>query len=113
MQLRVLRLGSLKDGDVRVGVFPEGEEVFVGSECPYAGGICIRALRSSRLQGIGTSHSQMRQRSRPAVPDYAAVVENPRKLGGSRAALSGCQIRLTANVCWIEAGKIGEESDLP
>jgi hypothetical protein len=31
LQLRVLRLGLLQDGDVGVGVFPEGEEVFVGS----------------------------------------------------------------------------------
>jgi hypothetical protein len=90
LQLRVLCLGFLQDGDVGVGVFPEREEIFVGGECPYAGGIGIRSLRSSRLLGLGTSHSQMRQRSRPAVPDYAAVVENPRKLGGSRAALSGC-----------------------
>ena len=31
LQLRVLRLGLLKDGDVGVGVFPEGEEVLVGN----------------------------------------------------------------------------------
>jgi hypothetical protein len=30
LQLRVLRLGFLQDGDVGVGVFPEGEEVLVG-----------------------------------------------------------------------------------
>jgi hypothetical protein len=31
LQLRVLRLGFLQYGDVGVGVFPEGEEVLVGS----------------------------------------------------------------------------------
>ena len=31
LQLRVLRLGFLQDGDVGVGVFPEGEEVLIGS----------------------------------------------------------------------------------
>ena len=30
LQLRVLRLGLLQDGDVGVGVFPEGEEILVG-----------------------------------------------------------------------------------
>jgi hypothetical protein len=41
------------------------------------------------LQGVCTSHSQMRQRSRPAVPDDAAVVENLLKFGGGSGALSG------------------------
>src|SRR5205807_6502689 len=90
LQLRVLRLGLLQDGDGGVGVFPESEEVFVGSERPHAGSIGIRSLRGSRLQGVGTSQPQMRQGPRPAVPDNPVVVENPRKLGGSRAALSGC-----------------------
>ena len=103
----------LQDGDVGVGVFPEGEEIFVGGERPDAGGIGIRSLRSSRLQGIGTSHSQMRQRSRPAVPDDAAVVEDLLELGGGGTALSGCQIRLSANIRRIEAGNIGDERDLP
>jgi|ERR1017187_9926445 hypothetical protein len=45
LQLRVLRLGFLQDGDVGVGVFPEGEEIIVGGECPDAGNIGIRSLR--------------------------------------------------------------------
>ena len=31
LQLHVLRLGLLQDGDVGVGVFPEGEEILIGS----------------------------------------------------------------------------------
>src|SRR5712692_4178685 len=96
LQLRVLRLGLLQDGDVGVGVFPEGEEIFVGGERPDASGIGIRSLRSSCLQSISTSHAQMRQRSRPAVPDDPAVVENLLKLGGSSTALSGCQVCFSA-----------------
>jgi hypothetical protein len=38
----------------------------------------------------------MRQRSHPAVPDDAAVIENLVKLGGSSTALSGCQVFLSA-----------------
>ena len=31
LQLRILRLGFLQDGDVGVSVFPESEEILVGS----------------------------------------------------------------------------------
>jgi hypothetical protein len=62
LQLRVLRLGLFVDRDIGVGVFPEREEVFVGGERPDAGAIGIRSLplslQSSRLQSIGTRHSQ-------------------------------------------------------
>jgi hypothetical protein len=44
LQLRVLRFGLLQDGDVKVGVFPEGDEIFVGGQCPDAGGIGICTL---------------------------------------------------------------------
>ena len=30
LQLRVLRLGLLQDGDVGIGVFPEGKEILIG-----------------------------------------------------------------------------------
>jgi hypothetical protein len=95
LQLRVVGFGLLQDGDVRVGVFPEREEILVGGERPDAGGVGIRSLRSSRLQGVGTSHAQMRQRSRPAVPDNTAVVDNLLKLGDGIAlrAFSTSQIR--------------------
>ena len=91
LQLRVLRLGFLQDGDVGVGVFPEGEEIFVGGERPDAGGIGIRALRGFRLQCLSASHAQMRQRSRPTVPHDAAVVDDLLKLVGGSTALSGRQ----------------------
>jgi hypothetical protein len=70
------RLRHFKEWDVGVGVFPEREEIFVGGERPDAGGVGIRVVRGSRLQSVRPSHSQMRQRSRPAVPDDAAVAEN-------------------------------------
>src|ERR1700757_1327257 len=83
LQLCVLGFGLLQDGDVGVGVFPEGEEVFVSSERPDAGGIGIRALRVLRLQRVRPRHAQMRQGSRPAVPHDAAVVKNFLEVGGS------------------------------
>ena len=87
LQFCVLRFGFSQDGGVGVGVFPQRKEVLVSCNCPHAGGIGVRALRSLGLQSIGACHAQMRQRSRPAVPDYAAVVEDFLKLGRRRAAL--------------------------
>ena len=94
---RVLGFGLLQDGDVRVGVLPDGEEIFVSRKRPDARGISICALLCSRLQSVGTRHAQTRQRSRPAVPDNAAVVENLLELGGGSVELSGCEIRLQAD----------------
>ena len=96
LQFCVLCFRFFQDGDVGVGVFPEREEIFVGGESPDAGGIGIRSLRGSRLQRIGTSYSQMRQRSRPAILYEAAVVENLLEFFGSSTALSGCQVCLSA-----------------
>ena len=44
LQLRVLRLGLLQDGDVGVGVFPEGEEVLMLDA--YGCGKFMRRFRS-------------------------------------------------------------------
>src|SRR5579864_7834661 len=117
LQLRVLRFGFFQDGNVGVGVFPQRKKIFVGGERPNAGGIGIRVLplsvKSFRLQSVRTSYSEMRQRSRPAVPHDAAVVEYLLKLGGGSTALSGCQVRLSAYVHMIEARNIGDEPNLP
>ena len=51
----------------------------------------------------------MRQCSRPALPDDAAVVEDFLELGGGFCALTGCEIRLAANVGVVEAGEVGDE----
>ena len=60
LQLHVLRFRFLQDWDIGIGVLPEGEEIFVGSERPDTGGISVGALRGPELQGIGTSHSETR-----------------------------------------------------
>src|SRR4029077_11124388 len=96
LQLRVFCFGFLQDRDVGVGIFPQREKIFVSGECPNAGAIGTRTLRGFRLQSIPTSHAQMRQRSRPAVPHDAAVIENLLKLGGGSAALPGGQVRFSA-----------------
>src|SRR5271156_432134 len=112
LQLRVLRLGLLQDGDIGIRVFPEDEEILIRGKRPYPGSIGNCALRSSCLQSIRASHSQMRQRSRPTVPDNSAMIENLLKLGSGSAALSGCQVCLSAYVHMVEAGNIGYERNL-
>ena len=49
LQLRVLRLGLLQDGDVGIGILPESEKFLVG----FAGSPCIAAPRK------GTPELQM------------------------------------------------------
>jgi len=113
LQLRVLCLGFLQDGDVGVGVLPESEKVFVGSERADAGGIGFRALRGSRLQSVGTRFAQICQRSCPAVPDYTAVIENLLKLDTGRTALSGCQVCFAPDVRRVQTGtaEVGRKGD--
>jgi hypothetical protein len=64
LQLCVLGFGLLQDGDVGIGIFPEREEVFVGSECPDAGGIGVSACEVSCLQGIVTGNTQITGKER-------------------------------------------------
>ena len=52
LQLRVLRLGLLQDGDVRVGVFPEGEKFQIR----------VARLRSVALDGVGAGQLQPGER---------------------------------------------------
>jgi hypothetical protein len=50
MQLGVLSLGFLQDGNVRVGVFPQREEILIRSAC----------FRGVALQRIGTCETKVR-----------------------------------------------------
>jgi|SRR5271167_4451953 len=41
MKLRILRFGSDEDGDVRVGVLPQSEEILIGGTSFGTRGVCI------------------------------------------------------------------------
>ena len=45
LQLGVFGFGRDQDGDVRIGVFPQREKIFVSGERADAGGVGIGALR--------------------------------------------------------------------
>jgi hypothetical protein len=48
MQFGELGLGLLQDGDVGVGVFPEGEEVLVG--CAGSGSVALHGESATELK---------------------------------------------------------------
>src|SRR5690242_13294126 len=57
LQLRVLRLGLLQDGNVWVGVFPKCEEVLVGGP----------SLRTISLEGVGAGQTETGQRAQRGI----------------------------------------------
>src|ERR1700687_2908773 len=77
LQLSVLRLGLLEDGDVGVGVFPEGEEVLVRSF--RFGGFA--------LHEFGASETKMRECPDGFVYYNSAMVENFLKLSSGFAPM--------------------------
>jgi hypothetical protein len=70
----VFGFGLLQDGDVRVGVFPEGEEVLIGSLCSGA----------VALHRVGSTELEMRQCANRLVHNDAGVVNDLLKLSGPR-----------------------------
>ena len=109
LQLRVLGFGFFQNGDVGIGVFPQREELFVGGEGMQPGRIAARAGGTSRLQRVSACDTQMRQSSRPAVPDDPTMIENLLELVGGGRALSGSQVGLAAHIKRIQARDIVAE----
>jgi len=70
LQLRVFRFGSEEDRNVRVGVFPEREEILIGDA--GFGGVA--------LQGVGAGDAQMDQCSDRFVDDKAAIQAGRQKI---------------------------------
>src|ERR1700676_4765609 len=92
LQLRVLRLGLLQDGDVGVGVFPEREEILISGTS--LGGVTGHGVGASQLEmGDGASHH---------VHDDTSMIQHLLKLGSGRATVARCQKSLPAYICWVE-----------
>ena len=79
LQLGVLGFGGDEDGDVGVGVFPEGEEILIGGA--GLGGIA--------RESVGTGQAEMGECTQRAVDHDAAVVDKPLKLCGCGTAVVG------------------------
>src|SRR6516164_499022 len=94
MQLCVFRLGLLQDGDVGVGVFPEGEEILIG-------GLCLGGVA---LHGVGTAELEMGKCSDGLVNDHAWPIQYFLKLGCGPPSLMSHKKCRPSNVDGIHAG---------
>src|SRR5579859_2948008 len=97
VQLCVLRLGRGENGDVGVGVFPEGEEGVVRS----AGVVDVSA------QGVSAGQPQAGQRGNGFVKCDARPIEDSLKFGGGFSALMRCEVSFAANIDGIEVSPEG------
>ena len=113
LQLRVLGLGVFVDGNVRVGVLPEGEEIFICGQCTNARRIGVGPFRVLRLQRIPARHAQMRQCSRPAVVCDSRVVDDLLEFRCRFRASPTRKLSLPSDVSVIEAIDLVEERDIP
>ena len=92
LQLRVLRVGFLQDGDVGIGVFPEGEEILIRGA----------GLGGVALQGIGAGKLEMSQSADWIILDNSAMGENFLEFNGGFASLMRGQIRFATQIRGIE-----------
>src|ERR1700761_7018294 len=93
LQLRVLGLGLLQDGDVGVSAFPEREEILVGGVGFY----------DVALQRTGPSEAEMRQRADGFVTHNAAMIQDFLEFGRRVATGMRRQIRFPAHIHGIES----------
>ena len=49
LQLRVLGFGLLQDGDVGIGVFPQGQKILVGGAC-FGGVLLVRVHNAESIR---------------------------------------------------------------
>src|SRR5579863_6723608 len=88
LQLRILRLGFLQDGNIGVGVVPEGEEILVGR----AGGGDVSLEDASACQAeMGEGRCRRVSRHCSVIEE---VLEFPRSLG----AVPGLQIGYASDI---------------
>jgi hypothetical protein len=87
-QLRVSRLGSDEDGDLRVGVLPQREEILIGST--RFGPVALRR--------VGATQLQMRKCADQVVLYDASVIENFLKFPRGFASSVSNQKGLTAKI---------------
>jgi hypothetical protein len=77
LELGVFGFGLLEDGDVGVGILPEGEEVPIGGA----------GFRSVASQFKGTAQAETRQSTYRVIHDDAAMVSDFLEFRGGFAAL--------------------------
>src|SRR5271165_167919 len=94
-QLGVLGFGLLVDGDIGIGVFPEGEKIL------------IRLARGSLVahHHLRAAELQVRKCTRHKSGYYARMVEEFLELRSSPGALARCEVRQTAHIRRVIIGE--------
>jgi hypothetical protein len=87
LQLCILHLRLLQDGDVRFSVFPEREEILIG----------LLGFGGVALHRIGSADLEMRECADRVVEHNSAMAEDFLEFGGGFAALMGGQIGFSSN----------------
>jgi hypothetical protein len=95
-KLRVFRFGSNEDGNIRVGLFPETEEIL----------ICRLGFGSVALQNIGASEAEMGERPCRTIPQQPAMVQDFLEFCDCGRALLCAQVRFGANVNGIQTDEM-------
>src|SRR6266852_3226459 len=93
LQLRIFCFGLLKDGDVRVGIFPQREEVLIGGAGP--GRIAFESVRTAEVE-VGES-------TKGKIYDDPPMVNELLKFSRCLSALATPQKSLAANEDRIQA----------
>src|ERR1700730_3841103 len=88
LQLRVIRLGFLQDGNVGISVFPNREEVLVGGA----------GFGDVAGNGVGASETEMGQSAQREIFNNATVVEELLELWGCGGAVVRHYLGLTQDV---------------
>src|ERR1017187_287390 len=92
LQLRVLRLGFLQDGDIGVGVFPEREEVRI---------VTLR-FGGVALHGISASESEAGQRTPRKVHRPSSVGDELLKFRCRSVAVVEHEIAFSPQINWAQ-----------
>ena len=92
VQLRVFGFCGDEDGDVRVCVFPKGQEILIR-------GVGFSGVA---LHGIGSADLEMRECADRVVHHDSAMVEDFLELGRGFAALMRGQIGFAAHINWTQ-----------
>jgi hypothetical protein len=93
----------LEDGDVGVGIFPEGEEGVVGGA----------GFGRVADEGIGAGETEMGQRADGFVGHHATPIQDFLKLGGGLWSLMSSEKSLASNIDGIEVGPEGGVPGIP
>jgi hypothetical protein len=88
-QLGVLGRRGDEDGNIRVGVFPEGQEIVIGSP----------GFDDISDEHVSTREAEMSEHANLGIQDDAGMIEDFLKLGGCGGAVVQMQVYQPTNVC--------------